>query len=108
MTNKKTVVKNKKIVGQLKEDMLSILSNHLNGNELERLTNELISKDVISGKRELNNCVFTDEDGSEFNPTVTWKPKVKGTKLGKKSKEMVEFINQYRELKNSYSKGGSV
>ena len=108
MTNKKTVVTNKKIVGQLKEEMLSILSNHLNGNELERLTNELISKDVISGKRELNNCVFNDENGNEYYPTVTWKPKVKGTKLGEKSKEMVEFINQYRELKNSYSKGVEV
>ncbi len=108
MTNKKTVVKNKKIVGQLKEDMLSILSNHLNGNELERLTNELISKDVISGKRDLNRYIFTDDKGDEYYPSLTWKPKVKGTKLGEKSKEMVEFLKKYRDLKKSYSKGVEV
>ncbi len=108
MTNKKPVTTNKKIVGQQKEELLSVMSNYLNPDELERFTNELINKDVISGKRDLNRYIFTDDKGDEYYPSLTWKPKVKGTKLGEKSKEMVEFLKKYRDLKKSYSKGVEV
>ena len=93
---------NKKIVGQLKEEMLSVIGNHLSDDKLEKLTTELMEKDIISGKGLTNGLVFQDGNGNDYYPVLSWKPRVKGTKLGDKSPEMLDFQTNYYELKTNY------
>tara|TARA_Y100000816_G_C25984165_1_gene513988 strand:+ start:623 stop:925 length:303 start_codon:yes stop_codon:yes gene_type:complete len=93
---------NNKIVGQQKENLLSILNNNLDTKDMKKIESILMKQNIISGSGRQNTCVFTDKQGNEFLPTLSWKPRKEKTKLGEKSSKMVEFINKYNELKTTY------
>ena len=105
--NEKTYLNNNKVSGKIKDELLSVISNELSldENTLSRITQSLQDKNLISGGgRTSNSLIITDENGNEFYPTFTWKPKVVGTKLGKKSPTMEKFLENFTELKTSFKK----
>jgi hypothetical protein len=94
---------NVKIVGKQKEDLLKVLTENLKGNEINSIRDILIDQGVISGKgRSSNSVVFTNKNGEEFYPTLSWKPLKNKVKIGEKSKMMEEFIEDFDELKYDY------
>lgn len=96
---------NNKIVGQQKENMLSVLKDNLNTETLNLIEKLMMEKDIISGSgRTSTSVIFKNEDGMEFYPTLSWKPRVDGTKIGTKSSEMIGFMKKYDDLKSSYRK----
>ena len=46
--------------------------------------------------------VDKDGNGNDYYPVLSWKPRVKGTKLGVKSPQMLDFQTNYYELKTNY------
>ena len=96
---------NNKIVGQQKESLLSVLNENLNKKELKNIEKLLLEKNIISGGgRTSTSVIFKNKDGSEFFPSLSWKPRVSGTKIGTKSPKMIEFLKKYDELKTSFNK----
>jgi len=94
---------NTKIVGQQKENLLSVLTENLKGNQLKSIEKILMEHNIISGNgRTTTSVIFRNENGDEFYPTLSWKPLKDGVKIGTKSKKMEEFIEDYNGLKNSY------
>ena len=105
MTNVNTPTKINKVSGKQKEDLLSVIGNYLPKEDQDKLTKELMEQNIISGSdRTSNSLIIEDKNGNEFYPTFTWKPKVVGTKLGEKSSQMVQFVEDFTNLKTSFKK----
>jgi len=106
-TQETTITNNNKVSGKIKDEILSVISNQLSlGDDvLQELTQSLQEKNLISGGgRTSNSLIITDNEGNEFYPTFSWKPKVVGTKLGDKSPQMVQFVEEFSVLKTTFKK----
>lgn len=101
---KESEMTNTKIVGQLKDNLLSVLGKNLKDDELKNIQKILLEQNIISGSGRTSNAViFKNENGDEFYPTLSFKPLIKeGVKIGTKSKKMEEFVEDFNGLKVSY------